>query len=231
MVVERTGSTMDDCLDLGRRGFVSGTTVVAGWQERGRGRAPGRRWLSGAGESLLMTVLLKADELRFPPAQLPLRVGLAVSRAVADATGVEAGIRWPNDALLGGRKIAGVLCEAHGGLLLAGIGINCLQRSFPPEISTTAGSLLGETGRRVRPLELCPFVLGRLREALDDDDWRAEIERRLHLRGARVRVEPIGSGEPVDGIALGVDADGALLVRLDGGAIRRVTQGQISGSR
>jgi BirA family biotin operon repressor/biotin-[acetyl-CoA-carboxylase] ligase len=231
MVVERTGSTMDECLALGLRGMPSGTAVVAGYQERGRGRAPGRQWLSPAGESLLMTVLLRAEELGFPASQLPLRAGLAVSRAIGDAVGTAPDIRWPNDAMLAGRKVAGILCEAHGGLLLAGIGVNCLQRSFPPEIAATAGSLLLATGRLVRPLELCPVVLARLREALVDDGWRAAIERRLAGRGTRVRVQPIGAGAAVEGTALGVDADGALLVRDDAGAIRRVAQGEISGRR
>jgi BirA family biotin operon repressor/biotin-[acetyl-CoA-carboxylase] ligase len=230
-VVERIGSTMDECLELGLRGMPSGTAVVAGFQERGRGRAPGRRWLSPAWESLLMTVLLRAVELDVPASQLPLRAGLAVSRAIGDATGTEPDIRWPNDAMLAGRKVAGILCEAHGGLLLAGIGVNCLQRSFPAEIAATAGSLLLATGRRVPPLELCPVVLVRLREALGDDDWRAGVERRLVGRGGRVRVDPIGPGAAVEGTALGVDADGALLVRDDTGAIRRVTQGEISGCR
>lgn len=230
-MVQRTGSTMDDCLALGLRGMPSGTAVVAGFQDRGRGRAPGRRWLSPGWESLLVTVLLRADELGFPPSQLPLRVGLAVSRAVEDATGTAADIRWPNDALMGGRKVAGILCEAHGGLLLAGIGVNCRQLAFPPEIADRAGSLLIATGRAVPPLELCPLVLGRLREALADDDWRAAIERRLVGRGARSRVEPIGSGAALEGVVLGVDGDGALLLRDELGAIRRVAQGEISGSR
>jgi BirA family biotin operon repressor/biotin-[acetyl-CoA-carboxylase] ligase len=230
-VVERTGSTMDDCYALGLRGMPSGTAVVAGFQERGRGRAPGRRWLSPGWESLLMTVLVRAEELVFPASQLPLRVGLAVSRAVGEATGSEPDIRWPNDAMLAGRKVAGVLCESRGGLLLAGIGVNCLQRSFPPEIADRAGSLLLATGREVQPLALCPLVLARLREALGEADWRTEIERRLAGRGRRVRVEPIGSGAVVEGTVLGVDADGALLLRDDGGAIRRVAQGEISGSR
>ena len=70
-VVERTGSTMDDCYALGLRGMPSGTAVVAGFQERGRGRAPGRRWLSPGWESLLMTVLVRAEELAFPAFPAP----------------------------------------------------------------------------------------------------------------------------------------------------------------
>jgi BirA family transcriptional regulator, biotin operon repressor / biotin---[acetyl-CoA-carboxylase] ligase len=230
-VVERTGSTMDDCLALGRRGLPSGTAVMAGFQDRGRGRAPGRRWLSPAWESLLVTVLLRADELGFPPAELPLRAGLAVSRAVEDATGVAAGIRWPNDTLMGIRKVAGILCEAHGGLLLVGVGVNCLQRAFPPEIADRAGSLLLATGRAVYPLALCPLVLARLREAVSDPRWRAAVDLRLVGRGVRVRVEPVGSGVAAEGVVLGVDHDGALLLRGDDGVVRRVAQGEISGSR
>jgi BirA family biotin operon repressor/biotin-[acetyl-CoA-carboxylase] ligase len=230
-VVERTGSTMDDCLELGRRGMPSGTAVVAGFQDGGRGRAPGRRWLSPAWESLLMTVLLHGDEIAFPLSQLPLRVGLAVCRAVSGATAAAPEIRWPNDVLLGGRKVAGILCEAHGGLTVVGVGVNCLQRSFPPEIFETAGSLFLATGVDVRPLELCPAVLAHLREALTEGGWRAEIESRLAGRGTRVRVDPIGAGSALEGTVLGVDADGALLLRDDAGAIRRAAQGEISGSR
>jgi BirA family transcriptional regulator, biotin operon repressor / biotin---[acetyl-CoA-carboxylase] ligase len=230
-VVERTGSTMDDCFELGHRGMPSGTAIVAGFQERGRGRAPGRRWLSPPWESLLVTVLLRGAELGFPPSELPLRVGLAVSRAVGDATAAHPAIRWPNDVLLGGRKVAGILCEARGGTLAAGIGINCLQRSFPPEIAETAGSLLLASGREVRPLELCPVVLRRLREALADSDWRAEVQRRLAGIGARVRVAPVGSGAALEGTMLGLDADGALLLRDDAGVVRRAAQGELSDLR
>jgi len=83
----------------------------------------------------------------------------------------------------------------------------------------------------VQPLELCPVVLACLREALGDGGWRAGIERRLAGRGSRVRVDPMGTGAAVEGTVLGVDADGALPRRDDAGAIRRVAQGEISGSR
>jgi len=230
-VFERTGSTMDDCLELGRRGMPSGTAVVAGFQDRGRGRVPGRQWLSPAWESLLMTVLVRLDELASPASQLPLRAGLAACRAVGAATGSDPQIRWPNDVVLAGRKVAGILCEVHGGLATIGIGVNCLQRGFPSAIAATAGSLLLATGREVRPLELCPAVLAQLRTALGERDWRTAIERRLAGRGARVRVEPIGAGAAVEGTVLGVDDAGALLLRDDAGALRRVAQGEISVSR
>jgi len=230
-VLERTGSTMDDCRALAERGLPSGTVVVAGFQERGRGRAPGRQWLSPAWESLLMTVVVHSRELAFPPSQVPLRAGLAVSRAIESATGVAPDIRWPNDAIIAGRKVAGILCEAHAGAVLVGIGINCRQRSFPDAIAATAGSLLRATGREVSPLDLCVPVLRCLREALDEVEWRGAVERRLANRGTRVRIEPVGAGSAIEGTLLGLDADGALLVRDDGGSIRRVAQGEISGSR
>ena len=81
------------------------------------------------------------------------------------------------------------------------------------------------------PLELCPLVLARLREALCRRRLASGIEQRLAGAAARVRVEPIGAGTAVEGTVLGVDADGALLLRDDAGGIRRVAQGEISGSR
>jgi BirA family biotin operon repressor/biotin-[acetyl-CoA-carboxylase] ligase len=230
-VVERTGSTMEDCRALGEAGAPTGTAVLAGWQERGRGRAPGRRWLSPPWESLLVTVLLRPGDAAGTPRGLPLRAGLAVCRAIGDATGATAEIRWPNDALLGGRKVAGVLCEAHGPFLLVGIGVNCLQRSFPPEIENRAVSLLAATGRAVDPRELCPLVLSRLREALEEPGWREEVERRLAGRGRRTRVEPVGTGSALEGVVLGIDGEGALLLRGDDGVMRRAGQGEISGGR
>ncbi len=231
VVVERTGSTMDDCLALGRRGMRSGTTVVAGYQERGRGRAPGRRWLSPAWESLLATVLVRAGDLAGSPSQLPVRAALAVCAAVGDALGSDqALIRWPNDVTLVGRKLAGVLCEAHGEILLVGIGVNCLQAGFPPPIDVTACSILSATGREVAPLALLPLVLRRLREEVLRPFGRERVEARLADRGRAVRVAPIGDGAAIEGTVLGVDVDGALLLRDPAGKLVRAAQGEISGS-
>ncbi len=178
---ERTGSTMDDALALARAGTPAGTTVVAGCQERGRGRAPGRSWVSGAWESLLATVVLcRADSP--PPSQLPLRAGLAVSLAIEEAAGIPVAIKRPNDILWEGRKLAGILCESRGGILLVGIGVNCLQISFPPEIARSACSLRQACGRDISPLALLPIVLARLKASLADELWRAKVVERLLRR-------------------------------------------------
>ena len=178
---ERTGSTMDDALALARAGSPAGTTVVVGFQERGRGRAPGRLWVSGAWESLLATVVLcRADS---PPlSQLPLRAGLAVSLAIEEAAGITVAIKRPNDILWEGRKLAGVLCESRGDILLVGIGVNCLQLSFPPEIAQSACSLHQASGRDISPLALLPLVLTRLKDSLADGLWRGKVAERLLRR-------------------------------------------------
>lgn len=175
---ERTHSTMDDALAYARAGSPTGTTVVAGLQERGRGRAPGRVWVSAAWESLLATVVLhRADSP--PPSQLPLRMGLAASLAVEEAAGITVAIKRPNDILWEGRKLAGILCESRGDILLVGIGVNCLQLSFPPELAQSACSLRQACGREISPLELLPLLLARLSASLTDALWREKVAARL----------------------------------------------------
>ncbi len=178
---EGTHSTMDDALAFARAGSPAGTTVVAGLQEGGRGRAPGRVWVSAAWESLLATVVLRRAGSP-PPSQLPLRAGLAVSLAVEEAAGITVAIKRPNDILWEGRKLAGILCESRGDILLVGIGVNCLQLSFPPEIAQSACSLRQACGREISPLELLPLLLARLKGSLEDPQWREKVSERLLKR-------------------------------------------------
>lgn len=228
---ERTVSTMDDARDLARTGCPPGTVVVAGFQEKGRGRLPGRAWVSPPWESLLATVVLSARELRFPLPQLPLRAALAVSLAIEDAAGIPVRVRWPNDILFSGKKVAGILCEARGDTVLVGLGVNCAQREFPPGIAAGACSLLMASGRGPQVFALLSAVLGRLKEALDDGGWRERLLARLASMGAPARVDPLGSGESVEGIVRGIDADGALVLERGDGAMQRVRQGEIRAER
>ena len=164
-VRERTQSTMDDARKLALAGCAEGTVVVAGFQQKGRGRAPGRSWHSSPWESLMATIVLAQETLPFPVSEMPYRAAVAASRAVKDL-GVSASIKLPNDLLVGGKKLAGILCETCNQFLLVGMGVNCLQADFPGELQETACSILQVTGREVTPFALLPRILLRLKEAV-----------------------------------------------------------------
>jgi BirA family biotin operon repressor/biotin-[acetyl-CoA-carboxylase] ligase len=208
---EATGSTMDDARALAAGGCPTGTTVVAGFQRQGRGRGHGRPWHSGPWESLLATVVIRRADARFPPGQLTLRAGLAAALAVQEAAGREVRIKWPNDILADGRKLAGILCEAGADALLAGFGVNCLQVSFPPEIAGSACSILTAAGREVAPLALLPLLLARLESSLACTGWQEQVLSRLTVSDDDLR------GLQVQGLA----NDGALLLKGEGGLVVR----------
>jgi BirA family biotin operon repressor/biotin-[acetyl-CoA-carboxylase] ligase len=178
-VKERTESTMEDARALAELGCVSGTTVVAGSQSKGRGRVPGRLWVSPPWESLLATIVLRRVDVSFPPTELPLRAAVAVARAIEDASGIPIRVKRPNDLLFEGKKLSGILCEARGDALLIGIGVNCMQCAFPRDIESSACSILQACGREVRVFDLLALVLGRMREVLSDPSWRDQLVRRL----------------------------------------------------
>ncbi|HVP17879.1 MAG TPA: biotin--[acetyl-CoA-carboxylase] ligase [Spirochaetia bacterium] len=193
-VRERTSSSMDDAREAALNGCREGTVVVAGFQERGRGRAPGRSWHSPPWESLMATVVLDASALGFPVALLPLRAAMGVCLAIEEH-GVRPLVKWPNDLLVGGRKIAGILCETCGGSVLVGFGVNCTQKRFPEDLAAVACSILQASGTEVNPLSLLPRVLARMKEALGDERWREKLLGRLASRDDLIRVEGAGDSE------------------------------------
>jgi BirA family biotin operon repressor/biotin-[acetyl-CoA-carboxylase] ligase len=218
---------MDDALALAREGCPNGTVVAAGFQDKGRGRVPGRTWISPAGESLLATVVLRVGGMGFPLSELPLRAGVAAARAVEEAAGIRVGIKWPNDLMVDVRKCAGLLCETHGDAALVGIGVNCTQTSFPEEIARSACSLLQASGRAIPVLTLLAGFLIRLKEQIERDEWREEMLARLYRRGERVRVSLLGSGRTVEGIARDVDEQGRLVLQLSDGRLEPISQGEL----
>ena len=152
--IPETTSTMDEARRLSvahRYGCVR-----AGVQSAGRGRLSGRTWHAEAGHSLLTTFWFPAGE--FGDAPLPLLAGLALVSALeswASRTGVSfvhrIELKWPNDVLCGGKKLAGILCEAAGGTIYAGVGINCAQERFPHGFKTEPSSIVLETGMAPEP--------------------------------------------------------------------------------
>jgi len=226
-VRERTLSTMEDARELAQAGCPSGTVVVAGFQERGRGRVPGRVWSSRPGESLLATVVVNLADAVFPLPQLPLRAGVAAALAVEESARIAPRIKWPNDLMCDGKKLAGLLCEASGRIGLVGIGVNLLQTAFPPALAGSACSVLQASGRAVAPLALLAVFLTRLRDVLTDAAWREKLQARLYARGRQVSVDLLGSERQVSGILSGVDEQGRLVLLVGNGGLRRIEQGEL----
>jgi len=216
---------------LAREGAPEGTVVTARHQTGGRGRR-GRLWWDAPGQSLLMSVLLRPSIPTAHAPQLSLVAGLAVADALGPAAGVAARIRWPNDVLIGGRKVCGVLPEAVSsadgrvGHLLLGIGINVDQSEFPDDLRDHATSLRLATGVSHDQGRLLAGLLAVLDRRYAE--WlaggfarlREEWRRLASTLGERVRI-PDGR----EGVAVDVDDNGALLVDAGEGVLTRVVAG------
>ena len=227
--VGRVESTQSVAFALAAEGAVDRTVVVADSQAAGRGRR-GHAWLDEPGASLLVSIVLRP---RLETARLPwlsLAAGVAVADALAEIAGLGPRLKWPNDVLVGGRKIAGILLESRLGpapLVVLGIGVNLMQRTFPPELDGRATSVALETGGDVDRETL----LGALLEGLDRQ--RAGLERGAFAEARqrwRDSSETLGRTVRIDGVsgvAVDIDDDGALVVA-DGDQRRRVVAGEIA---
>ena len=179
--IRETASTMDDAKVLAAQGASDGTAIYADYQRSGRCRVEGRVWESAAGENLLCTVILRRKAVP----GFTLRVGLAAARAFDGflPEGLHTAIKWPNDVLLGGKKLSGILCEASGDVIEVGTGFNLGQRSFPSEREARATSLSLALAGSGLPLPTRGAFLARylrcLREALAEADWAASVSARL----------------------------------------------------
>jgi BirA family biotin operon repressor/biotin-[acetyl-CoA-carboxylase] ligase len=217
-------STQEAAFALASAGAPDGAAVVADTQTAGRGRR-GRRWHDEAGTSLLVSVMLRPG---LPPGLRPL-LSYAAAVAVVETlrtVGLDARVKWPNDVLVGGRKIAGILLEAREGVVVVGVGLNVNQRRFPPALAGRATSVALETGRAADRGALLATLLDAL------DRWRARLEQEgfapVRERWCVVS-DTLGRGVRVDGttgVAVDLDAAGALVVDGEGGR-RRVLAGEL----
>ena len=231
-VLQTVGSTNDHAAELARRGAPHGTLVVADEQTSGRGRR-GRQWFTPAGGALAVSLILRPAVLRdVPPAAWNTVGALAVVEALR-GLGAEAALKWPNDVLLGGRKVSGILAEAvwKGDVidyLILGIGVNVRPESVPPEAEALfpATSLEQVLGRPVDREDLLARIVGEFSvwaPKTASDDWRRAAEGRLAYRGEWVTVQDDG-GE-VRGKVVGLEWDGRLILETEGGASFRVGSG------
>lgn len=229
-------STNAEVKRLARAGESGPLAVTAEEQTAGRGRR-GRSWSSPPGENLYFTALLCP---KLPAEKVPMltpAAALAVCR-VLRAAGIQARIKWPNDVVIGGKKVCGILTEllwdGSGGCQVAvGIGINVNREEFPAEIRDVATSMKCEGGREYVREELLAGVLNGLADCFENvyaagdlTGLKEEYEELLANRMARVEVQdPAGSWK---GTALGIDGAGQLLVRRPDGSTETVFAGEVS---
>lgn len=234
---EETGSTNIDAKRLAEEGAPHGTVAVADKQNAGRGRR-GRVWQSPAGKDIYFTLLLRPDFIPDKASSLTLVMALSVAQAVEAFCGLTTGIKWPNDIVVNGKKVCGILTEmnvepGYIQYVVIGAGINVNLAQFPEEITGTATSLFLESGIQWPRAELLQNVLKRFEnnyeiflQTQDLTGIRAEYVKHLVNVDKQVRVlDPAGEFE---GIARGIDSSGELLVEKEDGEIARIYAGEVS---
>jgi BirA family biotin operon repressor/biotin-[acetyl-CoA-carboxylase] ligase len=225
-------STNTHAAELARDGAAEGTLVTTDDQTAGRGRV-GRVWKSHPNQNLALSLVLRPN---FPPQYLVMASSLAVAGAIEEVAGLRAAIKWPNDVLVDGRKVCGILIETSPGYAILGIGVN-VNGSYADdaELAARATTLADAAGRPLSRETLLFALLRRLDGlyatlATDGEparqQIRAEWRARLVTLGRAVTIRQGDSA--LTGVAEGVDPDGALLLRLTDGELRAITWGDVS---
>ena len=235
-VFEQTTSTNDVIEMLARDGVPEGAVVFAEAQTKGRGRL-GRKWMSPTHKGLWFSILLRPELRPQETTQLTVASATALRRAIKNVTGLLAEIKWPNDLLIGGKKVAGILTEMSAEVdrvrhVILGIGVDVNQEEFPPELRKLATSLKIEAGWEISRAELAVEILREL--DLDyarigggkfpavADEWEAGCA----TIGKNVSVQ-MGARQ-IRGRAEALDDDGALLVRTEHGRLERIIGGDVT---
>ena len=233
---DEIGSTNARAAEWARAGAPDGALVCAEVQTAGRGRLD-RRWHAPRGSSLLMSLIFRPPLAPRQSQRMTMILSLAAVEAIGRIAGLAARVKWPNDVYLAEHKVGGILTElgVQGEALayvIVGMGLNVnLDVSALPEVATPATSLSAALGRPVPRLPLLTAILEGIERRYDRlrAGWSPAEEWREHLLtvGRRVTVRA-GDEETLEGVAEGVDADGALLVRDSAGVLRRILAGDVT---
>ena len=205
---------------LAEAGAEDGTVVVADFQSEGRGRL-GRRWEAKPGTSLLFSTVLRPALPNESAGLLTFFVAISVARALERETGLPVECKWPNDLLLNGKKVSGILIEnsvsqQNLAYSVAGIGLNVEQESFPEQLQEKATSVLKESGKKIDRTSLLRCILLEMDELYDDvrsqrfgrilKDWNS----RCTMFGKNITV--LQHDHRVDGSAVGLSSEGGLIL-------------------
>ncbi len=219
---------------LARAGAAEGALVVTDHQTAGRGRI-GRVWKPLPNQQLILSLLLRPT---FPAHYLMMASALAVTEAIEATTPLRVGIKWPNDVLINGRKVCGILIETGDGAAVVGMGLNVNgSLASDPELAARATTLAAEAGAPIPREPLAIALISRLDDLYRQlstggpaaqnavrDRWRA----RLITLGRRATIHQTPQRtDALEGFAVDVNSDGALLLRLDDGQLLTVTWGDV----
>ncbi|MGC5773257.1 biotin--[acetyl-CoA-carboxylase] ligase [Paenibacillus pabuli] len=238
LILHSTLSTQGDVQHMAEQGQSEGAVVLAEEQTGGRGRF-GRKWFSPPSKGIWMSVLMRPELALQNTPQLTLLTGVAVCRAIRSFTGADAGIKWPNDLLIEGRKVCGILLEStvedhELRYCIAGIGVdvNFDPKDYPEDLISIATSLKMETGQTIDRTKLAAAILTELEHlyflyqkegfGVISSLWEAlsvSINREIKVANQQGGFE---------GIALGLDPSGALIVEKQNGERVSVYSGEVS---
>ena len=233
-----TASTNSDAFRLAEGGAAEGTVVVADCQTEGKGRR-GRVWSSPAGVNLYCSLILRPDVMPQEAPRLTFLSAVAVVRAIGESTGLSARIKWPNDVLLDGRKVAGLLNEMSAetdavNFIVLGIGVNLNMTAdqFPGDLRYPATSLMLSGGTQVDRARFAARLLNHF-ELLYDEylhkgfaPIRKAWQELSNAAGCRIEVTE-GETQIACGMFAGIDDDGALLISGAGGRVERILSGDV----
>lgn len=231
--METVDSTNEEAKRRAEQDAPHGSVFVAEQQTGGKGRL-GRRWDSAAGSGLWFSLLLRPRALPSQTAGITLLAGLAVCRAIRRETGCQASIKWPNDVVLGTKKVCGILTEMSAEMdqihyVVVGIGINVKKGAFPAELQEKAVSLEAGAGRPVRRVPLLQRILEEFellyREYGVSSFPLEEYSSLCVSLGRRIRF--FRNGSEVHGTAVAVEKDGGLVAELENGETAVVTSGEV----
>lgn len=233
---DEVDSTNNVAKRLAEEGASEGTVVIAKTQSRGRGRR-GKPWISPEG-GIWMSIILRPEVHPSRALLLTLVTGVAVARTLQDECGLEVGIKWPNDILIGDKKVCGILTEAHVRFntleyIVVGIGIdtNVDVKAFPDDLREGATSLKNELKRDIESGALIEKFLENFEDVYNSfkdgeiDEILSEWRKLSKTIGSRVEIRK-QLGEIVYGEAVGINSEGALILELDDGTLRKIISGE-----
>ena len=235
--MEEVDSTNNEIKRQADKEIVHGMLVISDSQTAGRGRR-GRNWNSPPGTGIWMSHLLKPDLEPSKASMITLVAALACAKAIRDNTGLEALIKWPNDIVVNGHKVVGILTELSAetdyiNYVVVGIGINANMTEFPEEIKATATSLRMESGHAVHRSAIVAtygkyfeYYYDKFISASNLSGLREEYEELLVNKGRAVLI--LGSGGEEKGIATGINDMGELLVEGEDGQVKNIYAGEVS---